>query len=562
MKQTYKVLKVGKQAVSGVLEAGQFFGRWFSHSLAATSVLILSSTSATGHTNSVGYLLSSSSVSSCVNGGTDCYDVEVFYGTWHSMTMAAEGDLAIYQILSGSELQVIGQSALNGSQVPFSLAHSQTGTIPNPGAGVAPNYSDVNSAAYSSLQSVFTLGTDYFFHDDNADVLVGTPNSDVDDVYAHQSAIASGLAPGTYRVDYDSATASDLSATWDPQQAISLATFTIGSGGSLSIQAPGTNRDINASGDTISNLVDMSGSVLNSVFDGGELIIDQDLATTAVASFAIKSGTGNAQLNVASGDDHSVGSKFTDNSGDAGVLEKVGAGTLVLTNTANDYTGGTTVSAGTLEIASDSVLGATSGGVTLNGGTLATTANMSSARSVSLGASNGTVDTATATTLTLSGVMSGSGLLTKAGAGVLTVTGTNTYTGGTTVSAGTLDLDGSLTSDVAVASTGRIEGVGSTSGDLTSSGTVAPGNSPGTLTVAGDVVFTGTNNFITELDGLTYSAAGGAGTYDRLAVTGTTATFTAAGAIAPILRGISAPANNTLDPVIGDAFRVVTTANT
>ena len=103
-------------------------------------------------------------------------------------------------------------------------------------------------------------------------------------------------------------------------------------------------RDIDQSGDTISNLVDMSGSVLNSVFDGGELIVDQDLATTDVASFAIKSGTGNAQLNVASGDDHSVGSKFTDNSGDAGVLEKVGAGTLVLTNTANDYTGGDSLS--------------------------------------------------------------------------------------------------------------------------------------------------------------------------------------------------------------------------
>jgi len=322
-----------------------------------------------------------------------------------------------------------------------------------------------------------------------------------------------------------------------------------------------TTRDINATGDTISNLVDAGGASLNSVFDGGELLVDQDLASSSVASFAIKSGNGNAQLNVASGETHSVGSKFTDNGGDAGVLEKVGAGTLVLTNTANDYTGGTVVSAGTLEISSDSALGASSGGLTLSGGALATTADMSSARSVLLGSSNGVVDTAAATELTLSGVVSGTGSLTKTGAGVLTVTGTNTYTGGTTVSAGTLDLDGSLTSSVAVASTGRLEGVGSSSGGLTSSGVVAPGNSPGTLSFAGNVTFEAGNTFVTELDGLTYSAAGGAGSYDRLAVTGATATFTAGGTLSPVLRGISAPANNDLVPVIGDDFRVVTTVS-
>ena len=60
---------------------------------------------------------------------------------------------------------------------------------------------------------------------------------------------------------------------------------------------------------------------------------------------------------------------------------------------------------------------------------------------------------------------------------------------------------------------------------------------------------------------MTYSDAGGAGTYDRLDVTGADSTFTPGGTIAPILRGISAPANNTLVPAIGDAFRVVTTAN-
>ena len=318
--------------------------------------------------------------------------------------------------------------------------------------------------------------------------------------------------------------------------------------------------DISQSGQAISELVANGGSVLNSVFDGGELIIDQDLASSAVTSFSIKSGTGNAQLSVTS-NTFEVGSQFTDDTGSAGVLEKVGAGNLRLTNTANDHTGGTVVSAGTLEIVSDSVLGAAGAGLTLNGGTLATTADTSSARAVSLGVSNGSVDTASGTTFTLSGTVSGSGSLTKTGAGVLSVTGTNTYTGRTTVSAGSLDLDGSLASDVTVASTGKIAGVGSTSGDLTSSGVVAPGNSPGTLSVAGDVTFNAASNFITELDGLTYSASGGVGSYDRLAVTGAAATFTAGGTVTPVLRGISTPANNTLDPVIGDAFRVVTTAN-
>ena len=40
---------------------------------------------------------------------------------------------------------------------------------------------------------------------------------------------------------------------------------------------PPSTRDIDQSGDTISNLVDVGGSALNSVFDGGELIVDQDL---------------------------------------------------------------------------------------------------------------------------------------------------------------------------------------------------------------------------------------------------------------------------------------------
>ena len=45
---------------------------------------------------------------------------------------------------------------------------------------------------------------------------------------------------------------------------------------------------------------------------------------------------------------------------------------------------------------------------------------------------------------TLSGVISGSGNLTKAGSGTLTLSGTNSYSGDTTISAGTLTVSGTL----------------------------------------------------------------------------------------------------------------------
>ncbi|MGD9947228.1 MAG: autotransporter domain-containing protein [Desulfobulbus sp.] len=76
------------------------------------------------------------------------------------------------------------------------------------------------------------------------------------------------------------------------------------------------------------------------------------------------------------------------------------------------------------------------------------------------------------------------GGLVKLGAGTLTLTGADTYTGTTSINAGTLVVNGSLVSPVTVAIGGTLRGTGSLSDALTVNGTLSPGDSVGTLTVA------------------------------------------------------------------------------
>ncbi len=195
-------------------------------------------------------------------------------------------------------------------------------------------------------------------------------------------------------------------------------------------------------------------------------------------------------------------------------LVKTDAGTLVLGGT-NSYTGGTAVNGGTLQIASDANLGAASGGVTLNGGTLATSATLNSARDFAL-AGAGTIATASGTTFTLSGSLSGTGALIKAGTGTLVLTGDSSGYAGSTQVSGTLAVNGSLCGDVSVLGGARLQGTGTVCTTV-NAGTIAPGNSIGTLTVAGN--YTG-NGGALEIEA---ELGGDASPADRLVVTGSTA---------------------------------------
>ncbi|WP_236349199.1 beta strand repeat-containing protein, partial [Pseudomonas lactis] len=100
--------------------------------------------------------------------------------------------------------------------------------------------------------------------------------------------------------------------------------------------------------------------------------------------------------------------------------------------------GSTTLNGGVAQFNNNSTFG--SGVLTSNGGAIeATTNNLTLANLMTLGTGGLTVQGA-ATGLTLSGLISGTAGLNKAGTGELILSGANTFQGGTTLNAGTLTL--------------------------------------------------------------------------------------------------------------------------
>ena len=82
--------------------------------------------------------------------------------------------------------------------------------------------------------------------------------------------------------------------------------------------------------------------------------------------------------------------------------------------------------------------------------------------------------------------ISGAGGLIKSGLGHIVMTGANTYQGQTRIQQGKLTVNGSLrNSDLSIEREGALGGSG-TVGNVVAAGAVQPGNSIGTLTVAGD----------------------------------------------------------------------------
>ncbi|TCR68219.1 autotransporter-associated beta strand repeat-containing protein [Bosea sp. BK604] len=200
-----------------------------------------------------------------------------------------------------------------------------------------------------------------------------------------------------------------------------------------------------------------------------------------------------------------------------GSLQQNGTGITTLAGAASHF-GATAVNAGTLRAnaanrfsAASAVTVAVGAALDANGFNQAI-ASLAGAGNVALGA--GRLTLANAASTTFSGTIAGSGGLTLA-AGMQTLSGVSTYTGATAVNGGTLVVNGSIlsSSGVTVAAGATIGGSGRLP-SMTVNGTLSPGNSPGTLTVNGNLVVGAGSLYLAEVQGAVS---------DRINVTGTAA---------------------------------------
>jgi autotransporter-associated beta strand protein len=225
----------------------------------------------------------------------------------------------------------------------------------------------------------------------------------------------------------------------------------VGSVGLITSSAVGTGG-LTLSGGTLSSSGTSARTILNPL--------------TITGNVTLGHATNNGALTFAANADLNGGNRTVTLDSDAqfdgvvsnGGLIKAGAGTLTLTNS-NIHAGGTTLNAGRTRIGANTALG--SGTLTLGNGslsstdtnprTLANAVTVSGDPTIGHATNNGkltftgNVDLGGATrTVTaasdaqLDGIVSGTGGLTKAGSGTLTLTGANIFAGATAVNAGKL----------------------------------------------------------------------------------------------------------------------------
>ncbi len=346
--------------------------------------------------------------------------------------------------VSGSVLTVGG--AISGST--FGLTKSGAGTLTLTGANTYTGNTTITAGVLNA----------------NSSSALGDANNTL--VFAGGTLQAGGTitSPSTRAVSVSSATAL-IDTTSNP---VSIAGVISGAnglskGGSATLTLTGTN--------TYSGSTTISAGALNAnssaaigdgsstntlVFTGGTLQAGGTIASPSTRTVTL-TAPGTIDSN---GNSVSIAGVISGGTS----LSKTGSGALALSAT-NTFTGGFSLTGGEVDVNNTQALGTSASTVTITGGTTIDNTSGSSITTVNypqnwngdftfagsnaLNLGTGAVAmnasrqvTVTASTLTVGGIISGSGFgLTKAGNGTLVLTGANTYTGNTTIAAGTLNAN-------------------------------------------------------------------------------------------------------------------------
>jgi len=317
-------------------------------------------------------------------------------------------------VVNGGSLVNVGANSLGtGTNITFA------GT-----GGIAPKYGGAAVAqgltVNSGVTATFSFGSSYFSLSfagpvrGSGTIIIGgdktgnpltfsnTTNTFTGTIYSYFTTAWYGMGISVNSLA-DSANPIRLGAT----------ALTLNSGAAVPLIFNGRQIDLVGSAGYGAAIINNNGTFANTI------TINTPLLITGAGDKTLTLDGTNTGTNLFSG-------AITNGSGSVISLTKAGAGTWYISGT-NTYTGGTTISTGILEICGAGVLG--------NGAYAGSIANSTTFRY------NSTA------TQTLSGVISGGGVLIKDNIGSLTLTGINTYSGATTIKGGTLwgALGGSCT---------------------------------------------------------------------------------------------------------------------
>jgi autotransporter-associated beta strand protein len=292
-----------------------------------------------------------------------------------------------------------------------------------------------------------------------------------------------------------------------------------GSGNGTVVSSGGSSRLRIGADITVDEAVEINGNGSTGALNFGSSQPGVSVSTATMgglvtlgANAEIGAGTGNAGILQRTGGGDSVntngfrltftgGGQVSVNSpiGGTGSMRHNGSGTVILA-AANTYSGTTAVTGnGTLRLGN--------GGT---GGSLATNSAISLAAALSTfvvdqsdTVTQGVDFSGAAITASAGGL--GIGNFTQAGSGTTILNAANSYTGATSVNAGTLLINGNQSAAngaVTVAAGATLGGLGTTGGAVTVNGFLAPGTSPGVLTVS-TLTLASTATSLFEINGTT-----------------------------------------------------------